>query len=125
MDSRIKLTRQYEDRNFWYEFTNKEGDRIVFNLWKTHHSLEGKNSLPKIWKKEGWTDRLITDYWVIETYANIAREINGIKNGCWGFYNPQIMPNENKINFEWMLEPTEENKEKIINKIVELAGGIK
>ena len=40
------------------------------------------------------------------------------EGNCYGRYNPQILPHGTKINFDWILEATEENKERILNEII-------
>ena len=61
-------------------------------------------------KKHGFTDRVLKTYWSVSTYVTDA------KGQCWGIYNPTIKPNGNKINFDYMFEATEENKQILINE---------
>jgi len=78
----------------------------------------GKNSLPYLWKKHGFTDR------VLETYLSIHTYCTDSEGNCYHRYNPQIKKsvdgNRNIINFDWMFENTEENKQKLINEVVRL-----
>ena len=77
---------------------------------------ERSDSLPKLWYKNGSIDRILGDYIHIEVFAT---DKDGL---CLGKYNPQEIKGEktSTINFDWMLEATEENREKIINKVYEL-----
>ena len=74
------------------------------------------NSKPKLWYKYGFIDRLL------ETYIDISVVVTDKDANCLEKYNPQIIKGEktDTINFDWMLEATEENREKIINKVYEL-----
>ena len=40
------------------------------------------------------------------------------EGSCYGKYNPQILPYGTRINFDWILEATKENKEQILNEII-------
>ena len=40
---------------------------------------------------------------------------------CYGRYNPHELPKSHKINFDWVLEGTEENRIKILEEIEILA----
>ena len=63
---------------------NAKGEKIQIELVKGTYS--GHNySLPYLWKKHGYIDRILETYWSITTYATE----NGGKGTCWGRYNPQ------------------------------------
>lgn len=110
-----------------YRFTgkNKNGETIEFSIDRCGDwdKPTDKNSLPYLWKKNGYIDRVLPNYWHVSTYATD-------KNGnCYGVYNPQekhlIRTDENGktiesrmvIDFDFMFEATEENKQKIIAEI--------
>ena len=110
-----------------YRFTeqNKHGETIEFSidLCGDWDEPTNKNSLPYLWKKHGDINRVLPNYWHVSTYATD-------KNGdCYGVYNPQekhlIRKDENGktiedrmvIDFDFMLEATEENRQKIIAEI--------
>ena len=40
---------------------------------------------------------------------------------CYGRYNPQELPKSHKINFDWVLYGSEENRIKILEEIERLA----
>lgn len=78
----------------------------------------GKNSLPYLWYKAGYTSKVLDTYLCIHTYC---RDSEG---NCYGRYNPQTKRSDNGkrnvINFDWMFENTEENKQKLINEAIRL-----
>ena len=78
----------------------------------------GKKSLPYLWYKGGYTDKILDTYLCIHTYCRDS------ENNCYGRYNPQTKRSEdgkrNVINFDWMFENTEENKQKLINESIRL-----
>lgn len=107
---------------------NARGEKIQFELSRCGDGLENcKNSLPYLWKKNGYINRVLPNYWCVSVYAT---ENNG---NCWGWYNPQtleceklaksrkIVERRNIINFNYMLEATEENKQKLIDEIYKRA----
>lgn len=58
---------------------NAKGEKIQIELVKGTYS--GHNySLPYLWKKHGYIDRILETYWSITTYATE----NGGKGTCWG-----------------------------------------
>lgn len=78
----------------------------------------GKNALPYLWYKAGYTDKILDTYLCIHTYCTDS------EGNCYGRYNPQTKESEdgkrNVINFDWMFENTEENKQKLINEVIRL-----
>lgn len=78
----------------------------------------GKNALPYLWYKAGYTDKILDAYLCIHTYCTDS------EGKCYGRYNPQTKESEdgkrNVINFDWMFENTEENKQKLINEVIRL-----
>ena len=61
---------------------------------------------------------------MLETYWSVEVYVTDTEGTCWGRYNPQTKLSEDKkrlvINFDWMFEATEENKEKILNEVYRL-----
>ncbi len=88
---------------------NSKGEHLVMDIVYCEDS-DLKSSLPKLWKKHGFIDRVLKTYWSVHTYVTDA------DGNCWGIYNPTVKPNENKINFDYMFEATEENKQALINE---------
>lgn len=73
----------------------------------------GKNSLPYLWHKFGYTDKILDTYIVVNTYRTD-------KDGtCVNHYNPQVNENH-KINFDYTLETNEENLKILIDKAIKM-----
>lgn len=76
----------------------------------------GSNSLPNLWHKNGYTDK------VMETYICCSTYVTDSEGSCRGAYDPtsKYDGKRNVINFDWLLEDTEENRQKIINECIRL-----
>lgn len=99
-----------------YRYTSKEVNKLNERLVIDLEYINCKNEqLPKLWKKHGYTDKLYTNYIHIDSYIIEPDGTEKVK------YNPTIKLSDDKkryvINFDWMLEISKENKEKLINKI--------
>lgn len=96
---------------------NAKGETLVIELSECTNS-GGKNALPVLWKKQGYIDRILDTYICVSTY------VTDTDGHCWGRYNPQVKLSEDKkrsvINFDWMFENTEENKQKLIDECIRL-----
>lgn len=114
---------QMADTRWFYTFTevNGKGEKIIIELSKCEDWKENKNSLSKLWEKGGYIDRVLETYWSIQTY------VEDTEGNSYGRYNPQTKREDGKsvINFDWMSEATEENKEKLINKVYKLFSSAK
>ncbi|NCI35845.1 hypothetical protein EJM73_09225 [Clostridium botulinum] len=113
-----------ESRWFYiFTDTNEKGEKVIIELSKCEDDPSFKNSLPKLWKKHGHIDRVLKTYWGIETY------VKDTEGNSFGMYNPQDKLREDGkgmvINFDWMFEATEDNKEKLINEVYRLASEAK
>ena len=104
----------------WFvNFTEKNaiGETLVVEVSKCENS-GGKNSLPYLWKKNGYTKTELQTYWSISTYVT---DTEGL---CRGAYNPTIKRSEDGkrsvINFDWMEEATPEHIEKIVKEVYRL-----
>lgn len=111
---RYTMEQTTETRRFYtFEETNKLGEKLVVEIGRCH--AEGKNSLPTLWYKHGWTKDLMTDYLVVNTY------VTDTEGGCSGKYNPTHKLDEDGkryvINFDWLFEPSDDNKDKVLNEI--------
>lgn len=110
---------QMAETRWFYTFTesNAKGETLIIELSKCTNS-GGNNALPVLWKKHGHIDRVLETYWSIETYV---RDTEG---NCYGRYNPQTKLTEDGkrqvINFDWMFEATEENKQKLIDEVFKI-----
>ena len=107
-----------EDKSFgkglriWYRFEqkNEKGEEILIELVSCTRD-PGSRSLPILWKEHGHIDRVL-DSWVgVHVYVTSK---DGI---CRGDYNPQESGFGHRINFDWMLEDTPENRDRIIAEI--------
>ena len=115
----VKIKKMGEHR-FFYEFLekNKKGEKIVVEVTECYSNCE-KDSLPFLWKKHGFTNKLYYSYYSIDTFVTD-------KNGdCRMKYNPTVKLSDDKkryvINFDWELEVSDENLEKILAEIKRLA----
>lgn len=102
-----------------FQEKNQKGETIMIELVKSTSPKEKSQSMAYLWKKNGLTDQVLETWWSIRTYVTT-------ENGeCLGKYNPQEFFDKRKkrlsINFDWMLEATEENKDKLIAEIERLA----
>ena len=93
---------------------NSKGEKIQAEIIRTENP-GGVKSLPYLWKKNGYTKKVLPSYFSVLTYATDR------SGNCRGIYNPQIIDGENKINFDFMLEATEENRERLISEIYKRA----
>lgn len=91
-----------------FERKNTKGERIVVELTRINCS---DHNLMKLWVQHGYMKQMLLSYWSIDVYVH---DRDGY---CWGRYNPQIRKDTRKINFDWILEATEENKEKILEEV--------
>lgn len=94
---------------------NKKGETIMVELINIFPDNSSNSSLPVLWKKHGYTKELLNSYISVDVYAT---DENGV---CWGKYNPQILKETNKINFDYMLEVSKPNRVKILDAITKLA----
>lgn len=96
---------------------NKKDETLMIELIECTNS-GGKNSLPYLWYKAGYTDR------ILDTYLSIDTSCTDSEGNCYHRYNPQTKRSDdgkrNVINFDWMFENTEENKQKLINETIRL-----
>lgn len=141
---RVKVEERAEGRRWLYTFSekNEKGELIQVELSKCEPDNKLGSSLPRLWAKNGFIDRVLESYWCVDTYAT---EENG---NCYGRYNPQVMDKvevttegyynkekdeyENRevkkcrhvLNFDWLLEPTEENLIKLLEEVERRAFGV-
>lgn len=102
---------------FWLEFNekNKKGETLTIELLSCEDIADYQKSLPKLWFKNGYIDRVLETYWCVNTYVKDS------EGRSYGRYNPQtkIEDRRSVINFDWMMEATEENKQKLIDAVYE------
>lgn len=117
------IIKQMTDSVWFYTFkeVNQRGEKLIIELSKCEDWKESKKSLPKLWKKKGYIDRVLETYWSIQTY------VKDTEGNSYGRYNPQVKIENGRgvINFDWMFEATEDNKEKLINEVYRLFSSAK
>lgn len=96
----------------FYHFNDKnsKSERIEVEFTKIENDYKGH--FINLWYKKGFIKEPLENYWNVMVYA-YDKEGN-----CYGRYNPQILPHGTKINFDWILEATEENKDLILHEII-------
>lgn len=110
---------QSAEKVWWYKFAepNAKGETFTIEL-SLCTNWGGSHALPVLWKQHGYMDRVLETYWSISTY------MTDTEGRCWGAYNPQSKRSEDGkcavINFDWMFEATEENREKLIDEAFRL-----
>lgn len=110
----IEQKKMSQTREFYYfNDRNSKNERIEIEFTKVENDNNGH--LINLWYKKGFIKEQLENYWQVTVYA-YDKEGN-----CYGKYNPQILPHETKINFDWILEATKENKERILNEIIKRA----
>lgn len=103
----------------WIHVTesNKKEETLTIELVECTNP-GGKKSLPYLWHKAGYINKVLDTYLCIHTYCTDT------EGNCYGRYNPQTKESEDGkrivINFDWMFENTEENKLKLINETIRL-----
>ena len=113
MNNDIKYTieKMSQTREFYhFNDRNSKGERIEIEFTKVEN--DNNRHLINLWYKKGFIKEQLENYWQVTVYA-YDKEGN-----CYGKYNPQILPYGTRINFDWILEATKENKERILNEII-------
>ncbi len=91
----------------------RENERFQIELSLVFPDNNNKNSLPNLWKNSGLTDKVLESYICLKTYFTN-------ENGCFGICNPTIKKNSCALDFDWVLEATEENIKKIVGEAIQL-----
>lgn len=96
---------------------NKKSETLMIELMECKNP-GGKNALPYLWYKAGYTNK------VLDTYLSVDTSCTDSEGNCCHKYNPQTKRSKdgkrNVINFDWMFENTEENKQRLINEVIRL-----
>ena len=63
----------------WYEITNKnkKGESIQIEITECYPNNESTSSLPNLWKKVGFTEKLYKNYLCCDTY------VTDKDGNCW------------------------------------------
>lgn len=116
MNNGIKYTieKMSQTREFYhFNDRNSKGERIEIEFTKVENG--NNRRLINLWYEKGFIKEQLENYWQVTVYT-YDKEGN-----CYGKYNPQILPCKTRINFDWILEATKENKERILNEIIKRA----
>ena len=103
-----------------YEVRFKEKNNLNENLILQINEVyppKCKNSLPNLWKKYGFTDKILDSYYILDVCVINENSYEYHK------YNPQITKNidgNRSINFDYMLEVSEANMYKLIDSVYNL-----
>lgn len=94
---------------YTFKELNSKNEKIVVELGH----CDGNSSIAKEWKKRKWINNNLNSWVHVEVFATDE------KGQCWGKYNPQ--DSNQKVNFNWVLEDTKQNRIRILSEISELA----
>ena len=111
-----EIEKRGEHRTLYtFKETNAKNERLVVEITECYYNTKDKNSLPCLWKQNGYTNKLYDNALHVDCYCY---EENG---NCYGRYNPTVKRSEDGkrmvINFDNLLEVSEENKKILLNKI--------
>ena len=104
------------NRSFEVRFVekNNRGESLLLFFNKCEN-YDISNSLPNLWHKYGYINRVLQSYWRVEVYVHKG-EIEYFNYE----YNPKFKycgDGNFDINFDWILEATEENMKKLIDEV--------
>ena len=111
------LTNNSESRHtFTMNKKNAKGEKIVIELTRCDNP-GGKQSLPYIWNKKGFTSYVLPHWWSVDVSATDA---DGV---CRHAYNPQSTKKDgrNVVNFEFLMAATSANLCIIFDEIIKRA----
>lgn len=120
LENKMIIEKMGGHRTF-YKFIekNKLGETLTVEISETFvdNSLKS-DTLPKLWKKHRFTNKLYNSYLNVDCYVTD-------KDGtCWGKYNPTEKLSDDKkrnvINFDYLLEVSEENKQYLLDLIYKM-----
>lgn len=119
-----KLNAEDNNRNmffFDYAVPNSRGETMTVCLIKCENSGRS-NSILNNWIENGYVDKTMQTWWSVDVFVNDSA-------GTWERYNPTVKPHierdhkgkiiacRSELNFDWILEATEENAEKLLQEI--------
>lgn len=111
----VKEVKEMAENHRWFVYVEPNEDDLEFLIELTFCFPDNKsqNSLPNLWYKHGFIDRVLENYFGIDTYLTNEK-------GCFGGVNPTEinLGNRGIVNFENMLEITESNIKKIIEMTI-------
>ena len=86
---------------------------FIVDIRRTDYNKRTKSSLMYLWVKNGFIKKALPNYLTVETYYTDKKGL------CWERYNI-THTKDHKINFDWLFEDTEENREKLLNACIDL-----
>lgn len=96
---------------YTFEDQTPKGERLIVDLVRCENP-GGARSLPNLWKEHGYIDRVLKSWIGIDVY------VTDKAGNCRRDYDPMVLDNNgHRINFEWVLEDTPENRDRIIAEI--------
>lgn len=107
-----------------YKGKNKNDERLTVEVsFINFDNLEG-SSLPALWKRNGYTKELMTNYIAIDTFV-IDKD-----GDYWGWYNPCHKLSDDKkrmvLDFDYIFDVSEDNLKKLLKEIEKrFLGGVK
>ena len=118
--NKVNVIRQSGINTTWYEFKekNKNEESLTVEISIIEYDTNNVDSLPRLWKKHGFTDVLYNSVTWVSCYCTD-------KDGqCHDKYNPIQKLSEDKkrkvINFDNLLLGSEQNKLVLLEKIYKL-----
>ena len=118
------VKRVCEFRAFYYlvdenglDVRNRRGEKLCVEIGFCSDP-GGKNSLPYMWHKKGYTKEIMKDWWDVTTYVTDKNE------SCYRAYDPTIQKSSDEkrwvIDFDWHLSATDENHAKLLEEVKRL-----
>lgn len=115
INERVTTTGETFQIGYWdYPTLNKKGERLVLEV-DCCYNEESPHCLPVLWYKNGWTERLILNYWNVRPYVY---DKDGGSYGRYDFTKPSDDGLRRVIDFDWLFEATTENLEKLVKEML-------
>lgn len=107
---------------YQYKSKNNLNEEIIVELMKIECDLKDKNDLMNLWVKNGNIKNPLKNYWYIDSYVIKDQKECRMKYNpfCYvyeEYYKGKCISSKLLIDFDWVLEATEENKKKILDEI--------
>lgn len=114
-NERITTTGDTFQIGYWdYAKKNKKGERLTISI-NCCYNEKSEHCLPMLWYRAGYTDRLILNYLSLDTYVYLP---NGECCRRYDFTKESEDGKRLTIDFDWVLEQSEENLEKMVKEIL-------
>jgi hypothetical protein len=114
-NERVTTTGETFQIGYWeYPQTNRGGERLALSV-SCCYNTKSPHCLPVLWYKAGYTDRVILDYFCVDT---AVYDKDGF---CYRKYDFSKLSEDGKrrvVDFDWVLELSKENLEKLIREVL-------